>query len=214
MVARGKSRRRYDSPQRADQARRTRARMVAAATEIFVRDGYHAATLRAIATAAEVSVASIELAFGTKAALLSAAVDVAIAGDDEPLPILERPETQAALSAPNLHVFASSVARLVRTISERTAPILVVVSQAATTDPAIAAVRERLDEQRRVSAGWIVTGMLERAAPRAGLRRKRLIDATWLLMDPYVYRRLTVDRSWSPVVFERWFAAQLRSFAE
>ena len=42
------------------------------------------------AEAAQVSPATVELVFGTKAALLDAVVDVALAGDDEPVPVLER----------------------------------------------------------------------------------------------------------------------------
>lgn len=214
MVAEGKDRRTYRSPLRTDRARRTRTRMISAAIEVFVRDGYQAATMRRIATAARVSVGSVELAFGTKAVLLSAAVDFAIAGDDVPVPMLERPEAREAAATSDLQVFTDRVARLVRIVSGRTAALLVVVTDAAATDPAIAAVRDRLDEQRHATARWIVAGILERAAPHSGRDRERLVDATWLLMDPYVYQRLTVDRGWLPVEFEQWFEAQLRSDVE
>ena len=81
--------RRYSAPGREAQARRTRARIVAAAHEAFARRGF-AATIREVAEAAQVSPATVELVFGTKAALLDAVVDVALAGDDEPVPVLER----------------------------------------------------------------------------------------------------------------------------
>ena len=81
--------RRYSAPGREAQARRTRARIVAAAHESFARHGF-AATIREVAEAAQVSPATVELLFGTKAALLDAVVDVALAGDDEPVPVLER----------------------------------------------------------------------------------------------------------------------------
>src|SRR5438045_9693233 len=91
-----KARRTYRSAQRAAQAQRTRERIIAAATEQFTTTGYPATTIRSIAASAGVSVASIELSFGTKAALLKAAIDVAIAGDHEPVAILNRSWTGRA----------------------------------------------------------------------------------------------------------------------
>jgi AcrR family transcriptional regulator len=62
----GKPARGYRSAQRTAQAQRTRQRIIAAAAEQFAGAGYPATTMRSIAAAAGVSVASIELAFGTK----------------------------------------------------------------------------------------------------------------------------------------------------
>ena len=45
------------------------------------------------------SVATVELLFGTKVALLKAAIDVAIAGDDEPVAVLDRAWAGAARRA-------------------------------------------------------------------------------------------------------------------
>ena len=46
--------------------------------------------MRAVAADAGVAVPTVELAFGTKARLLKAVIDTAIAGDDEPAPMLAR----------------------------------------------------------------------------------------------------------------------------
>ena len=64
--------------------------MIDAATRLFVRQGYATTTMRAIATEASVSVPTVELLFGTKAQLLHVVMDVAVAGDDEPVPVLSR----------------------------------------------------------------------------------------------------------------------------
>src|SRR3954471_18080853 len=77
-------------PGRQARSRATRARIVAAATRLFVRDGYLTTTMAAIAAEAEVAVQSLYLGFGSKLGILSAALDVAIAGDDEPVPLLQR----------------------------------------------------------------------------------------------------------------------------
>src|SRR5258708_36772001 len=82
--------RRYRSSLRDAQARRTRQRVLDAATAVFLDRGYGGATIRAIAAEAKVSVPTVEALFGTKARVLKAAIDVAIAGDDEPVAVLVR----------------------------------------------------------------------------------------------------------------------------
>ena len=89
-------RRKYRSPLRQAQARRTQARILEAATQAFRTHGYTGTTVAAVAEAAGVSVAAVELAFPTKPDLLKAAIDVAIAGDDEPIPVLQRPWAASA----------------------------------------------------------------------------------------------------------------------
>lgn len=83
----------YRSPKRQEQARRTRCQILDAASEQFRAFGYAGTTMNGIATAAGVSVPTVEVIFSTKASLLKEEgdIDVAIAGDDEPIPILERP---------------------------------------------------------------------------------------------------------------------------
>src|SRR5437016_2610782 len=78
----------YRSPRREQQARATRARIIAAAARRFLACGYAGTTMRAVAADAGVALPTVELVFGTKAKLLKAVIDVAIAGDDEPVPTL------------------------------------------------------------------------------------------------------------------------------
>jgi Bacterial regulatory proteins, tetR family len=87
----------YRLTQRREQARRTRRRVLAAATAVFLARGYAGATVRMIAEEAGVSIPTVELLFGAKARLLKEAIDVAIAGDDEHVPVLERAWTAQAM---------------------------------------------------------------------------------------------------------------------
>ena len=89
-LAEDKPIRSYRSSRREAGARRTRRRILEAAGSAFVVGGYAGATIRAIAAEAGVSVPTVELLFGTKTRLLKAAIDVAIAGDDEAVPVLDR----------------------------------------------------------------------------------------------------------------------------
>src|SRR3954468_7832131 len=94
-----KGTRSYRSSRREARARRTRLRVLEAAGSVFVAGGDAGATIRAIAAEAGVSVPTVEQLFGTKARLLKAAIDVAIAGDDDAVPVLDRSWTSAAIAS-------------------------------------------------------------------------------------------------------------------
>ena len=68
-----------------EKSRQTRRRILEAAYELFVEQGYGATTLQDVATRAGVAVQTIYFAFGNKPSLLKELVDVTIAGDDEPI---------------------------------------------------------------------------------------------------------------------------------
>ncbi|MGC0141915.1 MULTISPECIES: TetR/AcrR family transcriptional regulator [unclassified Pseudactinotalea] len=67
-----------------------RAQVVRIATELFIRQGYVATTLGEIAQEAGVAVQTIYSAHGSKVGLIAAAHDVALAGDGEPVPLVDR----------------------------------------------------------------------------------------------------------------------------
>jgi AcrR family transcriptional regulator len=194
----------YDSPRRAAQAQDTRKRIVSAATEQFASAGYAATTMRSIAAAAGVSVASIELGFGSKARLLKAAIDVAIAGDHDPVAILDRDWAAAARATATVRDFLTAVGRTLRPAMARSAGLVVAAYDAAGTDPALRELAEQLSAQRANTVAWIIDCIRDRASLRKGVTRSHAIDQVWLLIDPAVYQRLTRYRGWSPARYEKW----------
>lgn len=80
----------------------TEQRILDAAAELFVRDGYGATTLTAVADAAGVGHRTVYVRFGTKVALLRRAVDVAVAGDTDRRSVAEREWVETALAAATL----------------------------------------------------------------------------------------------------------------
>jgi AcrR family transcriptional regulator len=199
-------RREYRSPARAEQARRTRAVVIHAAGRIFLQNGYAASTMRAIAAEAGVSVPTIELLFGTKPQLLKAAVDVAIAGDDEQVPVLQRAWAMEAKLAETVPEFLQLVGQVLQQAQARSAGLIAAAYDAANHDDVIADYVHTLEQNRAVTVGWIVDGILQRAALRPGLDRALAVDTVWLLMDPVVFRRLTRQRGWTPAQYREWFA--------
>jgi len=198
--------RRYRSPRREQQARATRARIIAAAARRFLARGYAGTTMRAVAADAGVALPTVELVFGTKAKLLKAVIDVATAGDDKPVPMLDREWARQAESVPGAAGFAAVCAGQLAESARRAAGLTLVALEGARADPDIAAVAAQLMAQRQVMAAWIVDGLRRRSRPRDGIGHATAVDTVWALMDPALFGRLTRDRHWSPAQFRDWFA--------
>jgi AcrR family transcriptional regulator len=82
--------RRYDSSRRQAQARLTRRSILTAAQDLFLERGYAGTTVAEVAEAAEVSIETVYKAFRNKSGLVKGLFDVAIVGDDQPIPMLQR----------------------------------------------------------------------------------------------------------------------------
>src|SRR5688572_25206086 len=95
----------YTSYVRAEQADATRSRVVRVADARFRADGYAATSVAAVARDAGVSSQTVYNVFGTKSALLKAAYDIAVVGDDDPVPLAERPDVRALYAEPDPAAF-------------------------------------------------------------------------------------------------------------
>jgi AcrR family transcriptional regulator len=190
--------------QRAERARRTRRRIIDAAAALFLERGYAGATVRAIAEAAGVAVPTVELGFGTKARLLKAAIDVAIAGDDEPVPVLDRAWADTARNATSPAALLAVAAEVIAAAQSRSAGLVLAVFEGGRTDPDLAALARELTDQRAGTARWLVDALAALAPPHADAADAA--DDLWLLMDPAIFDRLVRHRGWTPERYGRWFA--------
>ncbi|HEV7757337.1 MAG TPA: helix-turn-helix domain-containing protein, partial [Acidimicrobiales bacterium] len=129
---------------RRERSLRTRARVADAATGLFVDHGYLATTIEAVAERAGVAVQTVYYAFGTKRALLAAVLDASIAGDAEPLAVLERPWFDALDDETDARAAVAHLVEATVVILSRAAPVYEVVRRAA----ADAEVGELLDANR------------------------------------------------------------------
>jgi AcrR family transcriptional regulator len=199
----------YRSGLRAEQARLTRSRVLEGATAVFLEHGFSGATMRAIAARAGVSLPAVELLFGTKGRLLKAAIDVAIAGDDEPVPMLAREWTATASRAATAREFLGVVAGVLGPAQQRSAGLVLALFEAAASDPALAELATQRFRQRAVMAGWIVDQVIRTTPLGPGRTRREAVDTVWLLLDPAVFDRLTRRLGWSLRRYQRWFATSV-----
>ena len=173
--------------------------------------GYAGTTMRAVAVAARVSVPTLGLVFGTKAGLLKAAIDVAIAGDDEPVAVLDRGWARTVAAAQGVEPFLAVVVEVLAGAQERSAGLVMAALEGGRTHPDLAEVSARLVGQRQVVAGWIVDRLREQAGLRVGLSRAEAIETVWLLMEPALFVRMTRDRGRTTAQYRAWIVNAVRS---
>jgi AcrR family transcriptional regulator len=130
---------------------------VHAAHELFVRDGYRATTLAAVADAAGVAHRTVYVRFGTKAALLKRVVDVALVGDLAPIDVVSREWYQTATSAPTLDARIAAFARGSTRLLTAAADIVAVAREAEPTEPLLAdhANAGRAATQEAIERFWL-----------------------------------------------------------
>jgi AcrR family transcriptional regulator len=209
-VAPPRTRRSYRSPQREARARATRQRVLGAATGLFEERGYAGTTIRSVAERADVSVPTVEALFGTKGRLLKAAIDVAIAGDDEPVPMLERNWAMAATRATDVESLLSILAGALAPAQARSAGLVLSVFEGAGSDPELAGLAAQMSTQRAAMATWVVARLTDLTSLRAEIGDDEAVDTVFALMEPALFDRLTRQRSWTLARYQDWIARCLR----
>ena len=202
---------RKDGPKRARNATQTRGRMLEAARELFVRKGYGATTLKEIADRAGVAVQTIYFTFGNKRVLLKELVDVAIAGDLEPVATMDRPWFRQALAAPAAESHLRLHVRGTREILERVAPIVEMLRAAAAADPALAGQWGDEADPRFAVHLEAARSLAGKPGARAGVTAGHAADLLFGLLSPELYQVFVRDRGWQAEQWESWVGDTLVS---
>ena len=195
----GPARRAYRSPLRAAQAGQTRLVILAAATRLFAEQGWAGTGMRDVARAAQVSVETVYANFGSKAQLLKQAMDVAVVGDDEPVPLSDRPEFRA-LAEGDARARAAATGRLMVNLRRRTARLQGVLQQAGPSDPELAEVLRagRVTERQQFRDG--LTAVAQRDVTDTE------VDGIYAVLSNDVYLLLTGTCGWTDNAYESWVA--------
>jgi AcrR family transcriptional regulator len=182
---------------RADQARATRRRIIAAATAQFLDRGYGATRLDQVAEQSGVAVQTVYFHFGNKRTLLKEALDVAAVGDDEPVPLLERPwMTQLSQESDPRRVIDLWLAGG-RDITERVAPLMRVVRGAIGTDPELAAQWKVNQEQTRTAHAVLAQLLAERGALKPGMTVEQARDIAFVIGNVETYLQFSEVCGWT-----------------
>ena len=199
----------YRSELRAAQALETRRSIVAAASKLFVEDGYGATTIDAVAEAAGVSRKTVFTAVGGKLDLLKVALDWAVAGDDRPVAVADRGEMRQIMAEDDAVALLRGCARVIVAITGRAAGLARALEVAAGIDPAARDLVEQARRHRLDDARMVVGRLRALGALTSDLTYDEAVDLVWLATDPVLFDRLVRVRGWSRRRFEKWLSQYL-----
>ncbi|HEY3562110.1 MAG TPA: helix-turn-helix domain-containing protein [Kribbella sp.] len=190
--------RNYDATSRREQARQRRREVVVAAQELFEADGFQATTISAIARRAGVSAESIYKGFGTKAALAKAVFDFVIAGDDEPVPIVERPETRAIRDEPDVRRKLGLYLDAMLVRQTRSARVQLLIRDGRHSDETLRETWQALLDERLTGMTMIGRQLLDTGDLRPGITLDEVADVLWTYISIELYELLVLQRGWTP----------------
>lgn len=199
-----KKKRAYTSPTRRAKAARTRARILAAASEKFLAHGYVQTSTASIARAAGTSEANVFAVFGSKAELLFQ-VTVHHIRNAPDFPMGDLTRWQGLVGADRRDAAAARMAEVVRDVMDRSWRIRAVVAAASSADDAAREIAKRGANTRHDGVLWFAREVLE--LPEG--QREPAADVIWTLINVNNYRLLVLDRGWSSEQYQRWLESML-----
>jgi AcrR family transcriptional regulator len=202
-----KDKRKYSSAVREEQAARTRARILDAASKLFLERGYARTTMKDIAAQADVARDTVHAIFGSKAQVLTALIDLRLVPDGAVLNVTQRPDAQAikdeADQRRQIELFAKFIAR----ISTELRPVFEVLRTASAVEPEMGKVFEDMDDFRLKNMQTYSTWIAARGPLRVNTRQAG--EIIWALASPDVARMLCDELGWTESQHARWLADTL-----
>jgi AcrR family transcriptional regulator len=191
--------------------RLARRAVIDAARNLFLKRGYGATTIDAISAGSDVPPATVYRLFSSKRGILKALLDVSIVGDDDQVPMAERPHVQSLLAEPDPKNTVANFVNVTAEVNVRTAAIYRILTSAAASDGDAATLLDELTRQRQQGQGWVARSLARRRALRPALGERDAGDIIHALVSPEVYRLLVVDRGWPPERYKAWLTETLVS---
>jgi AcrR family transcriptional regulator len=199
----------YNSTRRQAQAQETHRQILEAAKTLFLERGYSGASIAAIAEAAGVAPETVFAIFGNKRTILARLIDLSVGGDEQPIPLLERPGPQAVFHEADpvrqLHRFAQDIS----SILERVAPLFEVMRLAAKTEPEIAMLLKNILQQRMRNMETFTASLTAHGPLRSGLDARQAAEIVWAITSPELFNLLRSDRGWSSERYVGWLGDTL-----
>lgn len=190
----------------------TRSRILDSARTLFVEHGYPATTLTQVAEAAGVASDTVLHIFGSKRGLLAAVLDVTIGGDDDPVPVLDRPGPQAMRRETDQHRQVAMLALGITEQLERIRPVDDILRSAALVDTEARALRDDLQLRQRRRA---MTQVASWIAANGDLKNKMTVenaaDIVWTVTSPEVHHLLRDQCGWDAAQYQTWLHDTLES---
>lgn len=194
---------------RREKAEATRRRIIEAAHDEFLERGFHGATIAAIARRAGVAAQTVYFVFHSKAELISAVIDGAVLGGDDPTPPEETDWWRAMEAEPSAAEALRDFVRGAAPLFARASAISEILRAAALTDAEVRRTHERHERLRHEAFRQVIETVAAKGPLREGLDADTATDVLFTVFGDTVYHQLTVERGWSEDQIVDWLCDAL-----
>jgi AcrR family transcriptional regulator len=203
--------RRYRSETRAQQAGRTRERILEAAHELFLEEGFAKTTINAVAERASVAAETVYATYRSKPRLLGEVIRAAVTRGEEPKEPLERGWVKTLLTLPDLERRLESFAMHTAETLRLTSPLYVVIREAGTGAPEVSDLDRDLRELRCGDQAKIMEAIVKVGGLAAGTSASEAAETFSAMASPELHNVLIDGRGWSEKRYARWLVRTLKS---
>ncbi|MEO7980381.1 MAG: helix-turn-helix domain-containing protein [Sporichthyaceae bacterium] len=200
--------RQYDASRRRRLAEQRRGAVLGAAQELFLTQGYAAATVTGIAEAAGVSPETVYKRFGGKPGLVRELRTRALLGAGT-IPAEDR--SDHLRNMPDPRDVVRGWAELAGEVAPRVAPILGLLRDAAVLDPTMRKLVDDLDADRLRRMRANARFLADAGHLRPGVTRIEATDVLFAVSSPEMYDLLAVRSGWSPRRYTRFVATTIEN---
>jgi AcrR family transcriptional regulator len=193
----------YRSALRKEQAELTRARVVAAAAELFAAEGYARTTMAKIAASAGVSVETVQ-GQGSKAALLIAAAEYVGVGVSDEENLLNLDVGRKLMAIDDLAEALDFAAAFATDVHQRTARLAPALFGGANADPELDRYLDDFFAGVKGQFRRVLEVHRDRGWVRADLPFDELVETAAVICSVEVYLRMTHRDGWSDDAYRAW----------
>jgi hypothetical protein len=141
--------------------------------------------------------------------LAKAVFDVAMAGDDEAVPMLQRASLGRVQNEADPRAKFRLYGEFLAQVAPRHVPVQLVIRDAAGSDPDARAVWAELQAERLRGMTLFARALHDEGHLRPGISTNEARDVLWTYNSAELFQLLVIERGWSPKRYGRWVADAL-----
>ncbi|MFI6098767.1 TetR/AcrR family transcriptional regulator [Lentzea sp. NPDC051213] len=203
----GEVKRSYSSPLREQAAASTRLLVRDAGHRLFARDGFVATSIKKIAHEAGVSERTVYTHYRNKVELFQDALNVAIAGDELPVAMRDRPSFEELLRMSSARELIDEAVAANAVILERAGALIMAGIESSGADADMRRISDEGEHAMRANCLALATALIGTGEVRPEYGAERVADVLTTMLSPHVFQLM----GWSSSRYQGWLADALRA---
>lgn len=174
---------------------------------LFARDGFAATSIKKIAHEAGVSERTVYTHYRNKVEIFQDALNVAIAGDEEPVAMRDRPEFEEVLRMPSARELISEAVLRNGRILARAGALIMAGIESPGADADMRRISDEGEHAMRANCLALAEALVGTGEVREEYDAERVADVLTTMLSPHVHQVL----GWPAQRYEAWLTDAVRA---